>query len=55
MQDKKGEKTMLWIIFALWVIFAFACIVFADIYEKEIFGFLFLLSLPFIFYVPFMV
>lgn len=46
---------MLWIIFTIWVIFAFTCAVLAEIYEHEFFGFLFLLSLPFMFYVPFMV
>ena len=46
---------MLTIIFILWLVFAIACAILADIYEREIFGFLFLLSLPFMFYVPFMV
>ena len=46
---------MLWIIFVLWVIFAITCAVLVDVYEYEFFGFLFLLSLPLIFYVPFMV
>ena len=46
---------MLWIIFALWVIFAIACVILAEVYEHEFFGFLFILSLPFMFYVPFMV
>ena len=46
---------MLWTIFVLWVIFAITCAVLADVYEREFFGFLFLLSLPLMFYVPFMV
>ena len=53
-KDKKGEKTMLWIIFALWVVFAITCVILVEVYEHEFFGFLFILSLPFMFYVPFM-
>ena len=46
---------MLWIIFTLWVIFAITCAILADFFEREFFGFLFLVSLPIMFYVPFMV
>ena len=46
---------MLMIIFVLWLVFAFVCAVLVDVYEHEFFGFLFLMSLPFMFYVPFMV
>ena len=46
---------MLMIIFALWVVFAITCVILIEVYEHEFFGFLFLLSLPFMFYVPFMV
>ena len=46
---------MLWIIFILWCIFALTCVILVEVYEHEFFGFLFLLSLPFMFYVPFMV
>ena len=46
---------MLMIIFVLWVIFALVCAVLVEVYEHEFFGFLFLLSLPLMFYVPFMV
>lgn len=46
---------MLWIIFTIWVIFAITCAVLADVYEREFFGFLLIMSLPFMFYVPFMV
>ena len=46
---------MLTIIFILWLVFAITCAILADVYEHEFFGFLFLLSLPFMFYVPFMV
>lgn len=45
---------MLWIVFVLWVVFAITCIILAEVYEHEFFGFLFVLSLPFMFYVPFM-
>ena len=30
---------MLWIIFTIWVIFAFTCAVLAEVYEHEFFGF----------------
>ena len=43
---------MLWIIFALWVLFGITCGVLSEIYEYEFFGFLFLVSLPIMFYVP---
>lgn len=46
---------MLWIIFTLWALFAITCVILVEVYEHEFFGFLFLLSLPFMFYVPFMV
>ena len=46
---------MLTIIFILWVIFAITCAVLAEVYERGFFGFLFIMSLPFMFYVPFMV
>ena len=44
---------MLWVIFIIWVIFAFTCAVLAEYFEKEFFGFLFLLSIPMMFYMPF--
>ena len=43
---------MLWIIFTLWVLFAITCGILTEIVDKEIFGFLFLVSIPIIFYVP---
>ena len=51
---RKEKKTMLWIIFILWVIFAITCVILVEVYEHEFFGFLFILSLPLMFYVPFM-
>ena len=44
---------MLWIIFALWVVFAISCGVLTEKYEHEFFGFLFLVSLLIMFYIPF--
>ena len=44
---------MLWTIFTIWVIFAIACVILVEEYEHEFFGFLFLMSLPIMFYVPF--
>ena len=52
---KERRKTMLTIIFILWLVFAVTCAVLADVYEREFFGFLLIMSLPFMFYVPFMV
>ena len=50
---RKENKTMLWIIFTIWVVFALTCVIAAEITENEIFGFAFIISLPFMFYVPF--
>ena len=44
---------MLWIIFIIWVVFAITCAILAEKTENELFGFVFLLSLPMMFYVPF--
>ena len=44
---------MLWILFTLWVIFSIACAVLVEVYEYEAFGFLFFISLPIMFYLPF--
>lgn len=46
---------MLWIIFAVWFIFILVCAVLVEVYKHELFVFLFLLSLPLMFYMPFMV
>ena len=45
---------MLTIIFIIWVVFAITCAILVEIYEHEFFGFLFLISLPIMFYAPFM-
>ena len=44
---------MLWVIFTIWFVFAIVCAILVEYSEKEIFGFFFLLSLPIMFYVPF--
>ena len=46
---------MLWILFMIWVIFSITYTVLVDVYKYEVFGFLFLISLPIMFYLPFMV
>ena len=43
---------MLTIIFIVWFVFAITCAVLNERTENEIFGFLFLISLPIMFYVP---
>lgn len=40
------------LIFTIWFVFVIACVVLGQKSENEIFTFLFLLSLPIIFYVP---
>lgn len=46
---------MLWVIFTIWFIIAFACAVLVETTGKEFFGFIFLISLPIIFYIPFFI
>ena len=43
---------MLWIILILWLIFAITCATLAEKTENEFFGFLLLLSIPIMFYIP---
>ena len=43
---------MLAIVFVVWFVFAITCGVLVEKFEHEIFGFLFFLSLPIIFYLP---
>ena len=43
----------LWIIFTIWFVFTLICVYFVEEKENEFFGFLFLLSLPLMFYMPF--
>ena len=43
---------MLWIILILWFVFAITCAVFEEKTERGLFGFLLLLSIPIMFYIP---
>ena len=43
---------MLAIVFTIWFVFVITCVVLEKKSENEIFTFLFLLSLPIIFYMP---
>jgi hypothetical protein len=54
-ERRKIKMSILWVIFVIWFVFAIGCGILVEVYEHEFFGFLFLLSLPFMFYVPFMV
>lgn len=45
--------TALWIVFIIWVVFTLICVFMVEVAEEEIYGFLFLISLPVIFYLPF--
>ena len=45
---------MLWIIVTLWVLFVIACVILDRKTDNGFFTFLFLLSLPIMFYLPFM-
>ena len=44
--------SILWIVYIIWIVFAITCAVLVE-YEYDVFGFLFLLSIPLMFYVPF--
>ena len=46
---------MLWVIYTIWLVFVVALAILAERTENEIYGFILLLSVPFMFYVPFMV
>ena len=45
--------SILWIVFIIWVVFAITCAILTETTENELFGFIFLLTLPMMFYVPF--
>ncbi len=45
---------MIWTIFVLWIVFAITCGVMENKTDNDFFGFLFLVSLPIMFYMPFM-
>ena len=43
---------MLWIIFTIWVLFVITCVIMEKKTENQFFTFLFLISLPIMFYIP---
>lgn len=43
---------MIWVIFTIWVIFSIACGIMEKKTENQLFTFLFLVSIPIMFYVP---
>ena len=43
---------MIWIVFVIWFVFALACGIMEKKTDKGFYGFLFLLSLPIMFYLP---
>ena len=46
---------MIWVIYLIWVVFALVCVIAENMTENGFFGFLILISIPLMFYVPFMV
>lgn len=46
---------MLWIVYVIWVLFVITCVIMEKKTEHQFFTFLFLISLPIVFYIPFMV
>ena len=51
----KGEIKMIWVIYLIWVVFALVCIIAEEKTGHDFFEFLLLISIPLMFYVPFMV
>ena len=43
---------MVWVIFTIWAIFSIGCGILTEITDNHFFGFLFLVSVPIMFYVP---
>ena len=43
---------MLWVIFTIWVLFVIVCGIMENKTENQFFTFLFLISLPIMFYIP---
>ena len=43
---------MFWFIFTVWAIFSIICGILSEKYHKDFFGFLFLISIPIILYLP---
>lgn len=46
---------MIWVIYLIWVVFALVCVIAENITGLDFFEFLLLISIPLMFYVPFMV
>ena len=46
---------MIWVIYLIWVDFTLVCVIAENMTENGFFGFLILISIPLMFYVPFMV
>ena len=46
---------MLWIIFTIWVVFIISCAIINNVTDNEIYGFLIILSIPVMFYIPFLI
>ena len=43
---------MIWVIFTIWAILSIACGILAEKTKNDFFGFLFLVSVPIMFYAP---
>lgn len=52
---EREVKKMIWMIFVIWFIFAIACGIMEKKTDNQFYMFLFFVSLPIMFYVPFMV
>lgn len=50
--NKKEIKTMIWLIFAIWMSFIIVCTIMEKITGSQFYMFLFFVSLPIIFYIP---
>lgn len=46
---------MIWLIFVFWLVFAIGCGIMEKVTENQFYTFLLMVSLPIMFYVPFMV
>ena len=46
---------MIWVIYLIWVVFALVCVIAEEKTGHDFFEFLLLISIPLMFYVPFMV
>ena len=53
--NRKEIKTMIWLIYKIWLVLAFVLAIVAQKTEKDIYGVILILSTIIMFYVPFMV